>query len=199
MMGRRGRRGQRGQSLVEFTLILPTLLLLVLGTAEMGLALNTSMSLVEATREGARVGAALSNGASTIIGCASGSTNVDPQIIESVQRVVESPGNGIKRLNIDWIRIFKSDSGGNEVSTNEWRPTVSPGGGPSICGVALDFKLFGTENWPASSRSTTLPVVSLGVKIQYHYTLVTPLNAIFKVFGGGQITMTDQTVMALEP
>ena len=117
MMGRRGRRGQRGQSLVEFTLILPTLLLLVLGTAEMGLALNTSMSLVEATREGARVGAALSNGASTIIGCASGSTNVDPQIIESVQRVVESPGNGIKRLNIDWIRIFKSSS----TTPSTWR------------------------------------------------------------------------------
>jgi hypothetical protein len=195
MMRRPGRRGQRGQSLAEFTLILPTLLMLVLGTAEMGLALNTSMALVEATREGARVGAALSNGGG-IEGCTSGSGTVDQQIIESVQRVVESPGNGIKLAGIDYIHIFKANADSSEGLTNEW--TVDTVHGTSICGVKLDF-VQGAVNWPASSRDTTLPTDSIGVSIRYHYALVTPLSAIFKVFGGNQITMSDKTIMALEP
>jgi hypothetical protein len=194
-MRRHRRWRQRGQSLVEFTLILPTLLMLVLGTAEMGIALNRSMSLVEATREGARVGAALSNG-SGIEGCASGSGTVDQQIVESVQRVLESPGNGIKLSSVEFIHIFKANADGSEGLTNSW--TVDTVLGSTICGVKLDF-VPGPVNWDASTRGTTLPTDSIGVSIRYDYSLVTPLGALFKVFGGNQIKMTDATVMSLEP
>jgi Flp pilus assembly protein TadG len=49
-----GRKGRRGQAMVEFALILPILLLLVIGIVEFGRAWNISQTLTDAAREGAR-------------------------------------------------------------------------------------------------------------------------------------------------
>jgi hypothetical protein len=51
------RARQRGQSAVELALIAPFLLLLMLGTVEIGNALNSYVTLVNSAREGARLGA----------------------------------------------------------------------------------------------------------------------------------------------
>lgn len=48
------RRRRRGQALVEFALIVPMLLLLVLGIVEFGRAWNVYQTLTDATRQGAR-------------------------------------------------------------------------------------------------------------------------------------------------
>jgi hypothetical protein len=193
------RRRQKGQSLVEFTMIIPVLMTLVLAIAEFGVATGANMTLIEATREGARVGAILVSGANSF-GCvgATGSTSVDPQIIAAVQRVIESPGSGINKNNVTSIRIYKADAAGNDTTGfyNEW--TLGSGG--TICGVALDFAPT-TVNWPvtSTSRSNTLPAGSIGVKITYGYGLFTPLSSLAGLFGTGKITMVDQTVMAFEP
>lgn len=50
---------ENGQALVEFTLILPILILLVLGIIEFGWLLNAQITLNSSAREGARVGAVL--------------------------------------------------------------------------------------------------------------------------------------------
>jgi hypothetical protein len=191
------RRRQRGQSLAEFTLILPIILALAFCIAEFGTAYGTNMTLIEATREGARVGAVLVNGAKAL-GCGgvTGAATVDPQVIAAVQRAIESPGSGITLTKIDWIRIYQSDANGNPLLYNQWTP--SPGGGPTICGVQLDF-IQGAVGWPASGRTNVLPVSSIGVSIQYHYTLFTPLSAVTGLFGTHDITMYDSTVMDLEP
>lgn len=47
-------RSERSQSLVEFSLVLPVLLLLVLGTVDFGMAFKSYVELTNATREGAR-------------------------------------------------------------------------------------------------------------------------------------------------
>ncbi|HEX7119425.1 MAG TPA: TadE/TadG family type IV pilus assembly protein [Longimicrobiales bacterium] len=49
-----GRRRERGQALVEFALILPLLLLLVIGLVEFGRAWNAFQVITDAAREGAR-------------------------------------------------------------------------------------------------------------------------------------------------
>lgn len=49
------KRNTDGQSLVEFALILPFLILLILGMIEFGWILNGQITLTSATREGARV------------------------------------------------------------------------------------------------------------------------------------------------
>jgi len=190
------RRWQRAQSLVEFTLILPIMMTLTLCIAEFGMAYGSNMTMIEATREGARVGAVLGNGTNGfgLTGCA-GATNVDPQVILAVQRVVESPGSGITLANIDWVHIYLSNSTGGEAQTDVW--TV---GGSSWCNgkIVLDFSQ-GADPWLASVRSNALPATSIGVSIQYRYPLFTPLSAITGLFGLHTITMVDSTVMDLEP
>lgn len=51
---RRWRQSEQGQSLVEFALTLPVLLLLVLGTIDIGMGFRTYIALSNAAREGAR-------------------------------------------------------------------------------------------------------------------------------------------------
>ena len=56
--GKRLRR-EHGQTMVEFALTLPVLLMLVLGIAQLGVAFNHYIQLTDATRAGARFGAPL--------------------------------------------------------------------------------------------------------------------------------------------
>jgi len=49
------RRDSKGQSLVEFALVLPFLIILILGMIEFGWILNGKITLTSAAREGARV------------------------------------------------------------------------------------------------------------------------------------------------
>jgi hypothetical protein len=53
---RRGRRRESGQGLVELSLILPILLVLVVGLAEIGDAMNSYLTVIEASRDAARLG-----------------------------------------------------------------------------------------------------------------------------------------------
>lgn len=54
---RRRNRGERGQSMVEFALTLPLLVLLLLGLIETGHALNSYLTVLSTARDGARLGA----------------------------------------------------------------------------------------------------------------------------------------------
>lgn len=56
------RHDERGAALVEFALILPLLMSLVLGMVTGGAAYNTKLSMTSAVREGTRFGATLPNG-----------------------------------------------------------------------------------------------------------------------------------------
>ena len=191
------RRRQRGQSLAEFTLIIPIIMTMALAIAEFGVAFGTNMTMIEASREGARVGAVLVNGAKALgmASCPTGAATVDPQIIFAVQRAIESPGSGINPAFIDWIHIYQADANGNPVpnTTNSWTVGTS-----TVCGLPLHF-VQGTVQWNASTRNSTLPVMSIGVAIEYRYQLFTPLSALTGLFGVHQITMVDATVMDLEP
>jgi Flp pilus assembly protein TadG len=47
-------RGQQGQTMVEFTIVLPILVLLVFGVIQFGIAFNNYLALTDAARAGAR-------------------------------------------------------------------------------------------------------------------------------------------------
>jgi Flp pilus assembly protein TadG len=53
---RSGRRREKGQEVIEFTLVLPLLLLLLLGIMEFAIAVLAYNSVAHAAREGARYG-----------------------------------------------------------------------------------------------------------------------------------------------
>ena len=52
----KGLKNQNGQALVEFAIILPILLMLVMGILQFGMMLNAYLTIENASREGARAG-----------------------------------------------------------------------------------------------------------------------------------------------
>lgn len=49
--------GEKGQALAEFALIIPVLLILLVGIVEIGYGINSYLTVVDASRDGARLGA----------------------------------------------------------------------------------------------------------------------------------------------
>jgi Flp pilus assembly protein TadG len=220
---RRGRR-ERGQSLVEFAVLVPLFMLILIGMLEFGLMFNHDLTLQYASREGARVGAALGCGATSntacdtipaSTSCPSNPTNdVDAYIVAAVQRVLEASGSPINMTQVGSIKIFQADASGNQVGTNLDTWTYSAGGGPSVDCKVLDFKRQGSNGWADTTRVTSATSTSncgsglstcpdsIGIKIAYQYQYVTPLAAVMRFFGGPAAStqsLNDQTVMALNP
>lgn len=185
--------GQRGQGLVEFALVLPILLLLVLGMIEFGFAFDHHLTLHYATREGARTGAALGNGDGP-----PGCNTVDAQIVAAVQRALFASGTPVVATNVSQIRIYKATTSGGEIagSVNVW--AYAPDAGPVVDGQALDFRPISTA-WSACTRRNESPADSIGVSVGYTYRFSTPLAGPLFLVGAGTLGMNDRTVMQLNP
>ena len=203
------RRGQNGQSLVEFTLIIPVFLLILFGMIEFGFVFTHDLTVEYATREGARAGAALANGADPN-GCSG--TNwktVDPLVIAAVERVLQSPGSQVVIANVSQIVIYEANptTGANDQGLQDvW--TYSPGAGPVPLGSTdhlnfVDSSYPNGDAWKACARSNALPSPnSIGVSLTYTYAFQTPLASVMRFFGGAgsaTLTLTDKTVMQLNP
>jgi hypothetical protein len=204
------RRRTQGQGLVEFAVLVPMFMLLLMGMLEFGLAFSHHQTLQYATREGARAGSALSNGGGKL-GCGdpistgqSPNRNlVDPQIIAAVERVLTSDGSPVKDnlSRIPTIRIYLSNADGsqNGGNVNVW--SYNPGAGPLVDGKALDYSKT-SEAWGACNRNANPPAMALGVRLDYTYRMQTGLGAILGMFGqpgGGTLGMQDKTVMNINP
>ncbi len=181
MTGRTRRAGDRGQAIVEFALILPVFLILLMGMLEFGIVFDHRNAMAYAVREGARVGASLGNGGSQ-------PSAVDPAILAAVQRGLTDP---ILIENITSIEIFQADTAGQPVAGK-------------IDKYDRAGNLVGTAGWPATSRVPGLNGDSIGVRVVYDFRPQTPLGTLLGLFGNGNppyttLRMTDKTVMKLEP
>ena len=196
------RRNRQGQSLVEFAITLPILMFLVLGMIEMGWAINHNTTIVTATRQGARVGAELVNGSNSCADSTNAAT-VDPQIIGAVQGVLASSGSPINVSQITEIDIYEVDMSTGTPTVTGHQDAWIPGSGPALPGSSpttyLLFKPSGTGSWTANTRCGNSPADGLGIRITYTYNFITPLGGLVAAFSSGKITITDSTVMALEP
>jgi hypothetical protein len=183
----------KGQALVEYAVLLPVFLMILLGILEFGLAFSHHLTMEYATREGARTGAALANG-SDAFDCAV----VDDEVVAAVQRVLTQNGSQIDLLHVTGIRIYDADANGDEQGlVDVWKQ----GKGPMVDGVALKFVLD-TGNWDACTRRNAGfgATDSIGVALTYDYQFVTPLGSMLGLAGGGSgLAMSDRTVMALNP
>jgi len=190
LAGRWHRRQARGQAMIEMALILPILLMITLGTLEFGFIFDHHLSLEYASREGARTGAALSNGDGDATVCAT----IDGQIIAAVQRVLTSPGSDIDTSEVPEIRIYRAGADGQELGpVNRW--TYTPGSGPVVDGAQLDFSQA-SVGWPACSRISEPNPDSVGVSLTYTYRYRTPFA---NLIGINSLTMADRTIMPLAP
>jgi Flp pilus assembly protein TadG len=187
-----------GQGLVEFALILPpVLLILVFGLVELATVLSDAMTMSSAAREGARVASALVNGGGAL-GCSAGqspnASTVDPNVIAAVERVLTGNGTRIVLADVTQVRIAKATSAGAETAgqINTWNYQLN--GGPVIDGQQLDF-VAASQPWQACSRNNVAPPDSAVVTVVYTYRGRTPLRFLVPFFA--QFTMTDRTVMAM--
>jgi hypothetical protein len=189
--------------------VIPIFLVLLLGMLDFGFALYTNLTLEYASREGARVGAALAAGNSKVP-CAT----VDDHVVAAVQRVLTSAGISVPMDNmgdptksgVNWIRIYKAtniaDGSGYLGTFNEWKYAAS--GGPTVDGATLKFTGPGTPApWDACLRKNGSAPDSLGVAINYTYAWQTSLAGAIRLVGAGasfgNLTFIDKTVMNLNP
>ena len=201
------RKGDKGQALVELTLIIPIILLVVMSVAELGIVFGKMSSLGYSSREGARTGSALARGDFAL--CTPQNqdpSQVDAVAIAAVQRILRSPDSGIDTADVNQIRIFAADSSGQPIvgTTSTW-VYAGPGQGPEIDpgpGVArIDF-VATQRAWLPCTRVNSGPnTQSIGVAVTYTHDYVTPLPSLINSFsnGGLTLTLTETTVMALNP
>jgi hypothetical protein len=192
-----GRTDEHGQSLVEFALMVPVMLLILFGMMEFGFVFSHHLTLEYATREGARLGAGLGAGNPDAPCAGTSPEPVDWQIIAAVQRVITSPGSQVPAARISQIRIYKATATGAETAgaVNVW----VPGAGPTVDGDRLQWTPSGPTGWSACGRNSGASPDSIGISLVYSYLYVTPLGSFMGLAGPATITIRDRTIMALNP
>ena len=117
----------RGIATVEFTIVLPVLLVLLLGVTEIGRAMLRYSALTKAVHEGARYAAAYALLGST------GAVNVDAQLLGEVRNVVVygNPGGtgGIVLGGLQPVQVTVTDLGGDLVRVDAsypYEPIIGP-------------------------------------------------------------------------
>lgn len=206
LLRRRRRDHQRGQGLVEFALVVPIMTVVLVSVVEIGFIYGAMQSLGYASRDAARVGAALAQGSNCATPPNPAIPAVDAIVVAAAQRILRSPDSGVNVPRVQQIRIFRADSSGREIAAdvNTWG-YAGPGAGPDVDPAAGTERIDFTEQtntWPACSRvnSGSTPD-SIGVTVQYRYEFVTPMGAVLQALAGGNlfVTLRETTVMALNP
>jgi hypothetical protein len=189
---RRGRlAGERGATLVEFAIVLPVFLLILFAILEFGLGFNTQLTAYNTSRSAARVASAMGN---------------EPEADFSVVRAAVKDGDVAIVADLRRIVVFRATSSESDVPP---QCTTSQVGFDDVCNVYLpadfadpidEYGCGGSELdqfWCPSNRKVALsgsqgPPDYIGVWVEFRHDMLTGLF-------GGQRTITDQTVMRIEP
>lgn len=191
------RRGE-GQALVEFSLVIPLFVVLLVGIIEFAFALNAVLSIGFATREAALIAAEAGNGDGS-----------DCVILSKVDASISAPSTDGK---ITHVLIFKADRNGTRQATNTYvrsgTMTCDFAGGVS---VTVPYSLAGGENYPDTKRCNALAgcpanaplpatgaVDLVGVEVRYEYAWRTPLASLLTLSGTGY-TIVNSNSMRMEP
>jgi TadE-like protein len=195
-----------GQTLVEFALVIPILMILFMAVLELALALNASLAVNRASQHGAHVAASAGN----LIGA-------DCLVLEAIEQDLGVPNDGD---NITEVSIERSSLVGNYVDLRQrWVR-----GGPSDCQLAdgstveVPYSLV-EATYPESDRCTVLggcpampdaptTVDNIGVTVHYRHDWVTPLNGAIAAFtsdgdaggdGSGGWDSEQRNIFRMEP
>jgi len=165
--------------MVEFAIVAPLLLLLVMGMVEFGLAFKDRLTIASASREGARVGS---------------SAGTDPSADYYVLLAVESALSGaIAKSDITEVVVRKVGGGLSDSTT--YQPDASPTCGWNPCPKFGD-PYYTTPNWDPASRSVAISSLDkLEVVVRLNHTWVTG----FVPGLTGTAVFSEQTTMRLEP
>ena len=193
---RDGVRSERGQSAVEFILVFPIFILIIIGLMEFSLAFNALIGVNFASRDAALLAAE-----------AAADAGADCVILKSVESDINAPAD---RDRITEVRVYwATDTGammpGNPV--NVYRRTGSttcttPGG--SI--ITVPYSLVGVAGYPVSIRCDVIggcggshdTVDTIAVQIRYTHVWATPLARLVSL-GGTGFSFEHTNAMRMEP
>ncbi len=183
-LGARGRRSKglrhsAGQALIEFAAFFVFMMLLIAGIVDVGGLLDDHVSIVYATRQGARTAAVLGT-----------QPSADCAIIGAIDAAVANMPNMV----VTQIIIYKAGSDGLPLGTTT--ETSYPGN--TTCTVAGGTYSLSQapilNNYPPANRSNAAYTEdSVGVELDYTYTFQLPL------LGSGTFSAADRTVMPVSP
>ncbi len=193
-------RRQRGQALVEFAIIVPLLLLLVMGIIEFALAFNSSLGINRASQNAALVAAEAGN-----------LPGADCMILTRIEQDIDSPidkreitGIEIQRTNPSGITIFSRNtytrSGATTCNLADGTPITVPYTATST-GYPVSQRCGVLSGCPTMVPARTT-VDTIGIQINLRYNLRTPLNALMAIFSGGTSGTMDfvqRSAFRMEP
>jgi Flp pilus assembly protein TadG len=181
-----GGSGERGQGLVEFALVIPIFVTLLMGVIEFGFLYNNLLTVQYAARQGVSAAAQ-----------AGGVDGADCSILNAVEHALTPP---INHQRVEFVEIFRSDSAGyvardpttNKAVLNRYTRVGTldcPGTGTQ------PYTLSGTEDYPQIGRHDALVegLDVIGVRIGYQYVGMTP------VAFGRTWDLTDGATLRMEP
>lgn len=201
------RRRSRGQTLVEFALVLPIMIVMLLSIIEFAFVFNAVLSANYATRD-----------ASLIAAEAGSATGADCVIIAKVLEDMKAP---VDANQVQQIIIYRANPNGAPIGGSYTAAgNVYDRGGTIDCSAvggssSVPFTLTASnypEGLPASvggsgnrcnflngcPNNTTRTRDAVGVRITYQYTWHTPL-VNFINFGGSGFTIIKANEMRMEP
>jgi TadE-like protein len=184
-------RSERGQAIVEFAMVLPVLVLLIIGLMEFSLVWNSRNTVLFASRDGSMLAA---EGGSL--------DGVDCVVLQRVDGDVVSPSSSLRILQIS---IYWSDRNGNQIGANQ---NLYTRGGSTSCSYAdgttitVPYTLT-TANYLESARCSVLAgcggghstVDTIGVRVTYQHFWMTS----FVRFAGNSVTFTEASITRAEP
>jgi hypothetical protein len=175
-----GRSSSAGQSLVEFALVVPIFLLLMMGILEYGFLYNNILTVQYAARQG--VSAAAQAGAVD---------GADCSILKAVERALTAP---IDKTRVSSVLVYKSDTNGDPIPgvANEY---IRSGSLDCPGSETEPYTLLGSEGYAQVDRHDSLAagLDVVGVRIGYLYSGITPLGA------GRTWTVSDGASLRMEP
>jgi Flp pilus assembly protein TadG len=205
----RSRHREEGQTLVEFALVLPLFLILLIGTIEFAFMFNATLNVNFASRNASLTAA--ESGMNTTADCA-----VLAQIEQDVGLPVDKAFTATS--GIQSVTIFKANRAGAQVSPGAQNVYIRTGT-MTCAGFSpnpMPYTLVGSQGYPMGEApgppggrcalltgcSLTIPMDSIGVSIRYRYPFHTPVRNLVNFLpgaGGGYLDFTWSNVMRMEP
>ncbi len=179
MTSRLGQRNERGATIIEFAVVFPLIIMLVMGIAEFSLAFKDWLTISHASREGARAGATAANDIAA-----------DIQVLNAIEQAVT--GGDLTAIN----NVVVSDPDGGPSTTYTytgdptcaWVPCPDPYAGPNL----YDWP-YAPPNYLPENRDVTAPSPGrIKVSITLTHQWFTGLFASTSIW-------TSDTIMRLEP
>jgi hypothetical protein len=204
--------GERGQTLVEFALVFPVFLSVLIAVIEFAFVSNALLALSFAARDASAI-AAEACGDGTC-GLFSDYPTADCHILERIERDIQAPADPARIIAVS---VYWTDINGH-IAGNGAAVTRYERGGETTCdseGATVPYTLV-EDGYPQAQRCSIMsgcPNVdgvdgdehdgldTIGVRIDYDYPWHTPYATLFGAFGGSQdgFEMSRGSEMRMEP